>query len=79
MLAALGMTDIHAMNKLKVILGAVINGVAAWRRSLRDLSLAAGGSDDCGRGGGRLRSVHYAQKVCHRRGNGLVIAIGAGL
>jgi uncharacterized membrane protein YfcA len=29
MLAALGMTDIHAMNKLKVILGAIINGVAA--------------------------------------------------
>jgi uncharacterized membrane protein YfcA len=28
MLAALGMTDIHAMNKLKVILGGVINGVA---------------------------------------------------
>ena len=29
MLAALGMTDIHAMNKLKVILGGVINGAAA--------------------------------------------------
>ena len=29
MLAALGMTDIHAMNKLKVMLGGVINGVAA--------------------------------------------------
>jgi hypothetical protein len=28
MLAALGMTDIHAMNALKVLLGAVINGVA---------------------------------------------------
>src|SRR5580692_7268665 len=28
MLAALGMTDIHAMNKLKVVLGGVINGVA---------------------------------------------------
>ena len=28
MLAALGMTDIHAMNALKVVLGAVINGVA---------------------------------------------------
>jgi uncharacterized membrane protein YfcA len=28
MLAALGMTDIHAMNKLKVILGGIINGVA---------------------------------------------------
>src|SRR5438552_3808820 len=28
MLSALGMTDIHAMNKLKVILGGVINGVA---------------------------------------------------
>jgi uncharacterized membrane protein YfcA len=29
MLSALGMNDIHAMNKLKVILGAIINGVAA--------------------------------------------------
>ena len=28
MLAAMGMTDIHAMNKLKVILGGFINGVA---------------------------------------------------
>jgi uncharacterized membrane protein YfcA len=28
MLAALGMTDIHAMNALKVVLGAIINGVA---------------------------------------------------
>jgi uncharacterized membrane protein YfcA len=28
MLAAMGMTDIHAMNKLKVILGGIINGVA---------------------------------------------------
>jgi uncharacterized protein len=29
MLAALGMTDIHAMNKLKVMLGGIISGVAA--------------------------------------------------
>jgi len=29
MLSALGMTDIHAMNKLKVMLGGVINGVAS--------------------------------------------------
>jgi uncharacterized membrane protein YfcA len=28
MLAALGMTDIHSMNALKILLGAVINGVA---------------------------------------------------
>ena len=28
MLAALGMTDIHAMNALKIVLGAIINGVA---------------------------------------------------
>jgi uncharacterized membrane protein YfcA len=28
MLAALGMTDIHAMNFLKVVLGSIINGVA---------------------------------------------------
>ncbi len=30
MLAALGMTDIRTMNKLKVILGGVINGVATF-------------------------------------------------
>jgi len=29
MLAALGMTDIHAMNALKVVLGGIINGIAA--------------------------------------------------
>jgi uncharacterized membrane protein YfcA len=29
MLSALGMTDIHAMNKLKAILGGIINGTAA--------------------------------------------------
>jgi len=29
MLSALGMTDIHAMNALKVVLVSVINGVAA--------------------------------------------------
>ena len=28
MFAALGMTDIHAMNALKVVLGGIINGIA---------------------------------------------------
>jgi len=45
MLAALGMTDIHAMNALKVVLGGIINGVAVitfviagavvWKTGLR--------------------------------------------
>jgi len=30
MLAAVGMTDMHAMNALKVVLGGVINGVATF-------------------------------------------------
>src|SRR5258708_13730520 len=30
MLAAVGMTDVHAMNALKVVLGGVINGVATF-------------------------------------------------
>ncbi len=61
MLAALGMADIHAMNKLKVILGGVINGVATltfiatgmilWPRNAYvychgNDSMAAGNCDD---------------------------------
>src|SRR4030081_2067869 len=64
MLAALGMTDIHAMNKLKVILSGVINGVAtiafiatgeiAWPQGLvMTVGSILGGSS----------SAHYAQKL----------------
>jgi hypothetical protein len=78
MLAALGMTDIHAMNKLKVILGAVINGVAAvafiatgfilWRQA---------GVMTAGAIIGGYGSAHYAQKLPQAWIRVFVIVIGA--
>ena len=55
MLAAVGMTDIHAMNALKSVLGMAINGIAvlAFIVARRDL-LAAGRGDDRRCGGGRI-------------------------
>jgi uncharacterized membrane protein YfcA len=64
MLAALGMTDIHAMNALKVVLGAVINGVAVvafifakaivWPQAIVMIIGATAGG---------YLSAHYAQKL----------------
>ena len=64
MLAALGMTDIHAMNFLKVVLGSIINGVATatfiatraivWPQAL---VMTAGALL------GGYASAHYAQKM----------------
>jgi uncharacterized membrane protein YfcA len=77
MLAALGMTDIHAMNKLKVILGAIINGVAAlafiaagvilWRQAV---VMTAGAIV------GGYGSAHFAQKLPQPYIRALVIIIG---
>jgi uncharacterized protein len=64
MFAALGMTDIHAMNALKVVLGGVINGVATftfvatgaivWPQAVvMTLGAIAGG----------YLAAHYAQKL----------------
>ena len=54
MLAAVGMTDIHAMNALKSVLGIAINGGnGGFCSGSRDL-LAAGRSDDRGCGRGRI-------------------------
>ena len=64
MLAALGMTDIHAMNALKVVLGGVINGVAVitfiaagaivWPQAiLMTIGAILGG----------YSAAHYSQKV----------------
>jgi len=80
MLAAMGMTDIHAMNKLKVLLGGVINGVATvtfvitkaivWPQAL---VMTAGSLI------GGLTSAHYAQKLPQSWIRGLVILVGTAM
>jgi uncharacterized membrane protein YfcA len=80
MLAALGMTDIHAMNALKVVLGGVINGVAtvtfigtgaiAWPQGI---VMTAGAML-----GGYL-SAHYTQKLPQKAVRAFVILVGAGM
>ena len=80
MLAAMGMTDIHAMNKLKVLLGGVINGVAVvafvisraivWPQAL---VMTAGSLL------GGISSAHYAQKLPQAWIRGFVIAVGAAM
>jgi len=80
MLAALGMTDIHAMNKLKVILGGVINGVATvtfivtraivWPQAMVMIvgSLVGGYS-----------SAHFAQKLPQAWVKSFVILVGSAM
>jgi hypothetical protein len=80
MLAALGMTDIHAMNKLKVMLGGVINGVATvtfiatgaivWPQGIVMIagSLIGGYS-----------TAHYSQKLPQSWIKAFVIFVGAAM
>lgn len=80
MLSALGMTDIHAMNKLKVMLGGVINGVATvtfivtkaifWPQAVVMIfgSVLGGYS-----------TAHYAQKLPQSWIKGFVIFVGAAM
>jgi uncharacterized membrane protein YfcA len=80
MLAAMGMTDIHAMNKLKVLLGGVINGVAVvtfviarailWPQAL---VMTAGSLI------GGISSAHYAQKLPQAWIRGFVILVGCAM
>jgi len=80
MLAALGMTDIHAMNALKVVLGGIINGVAvvtfivahavAWKQcSVMIVGAVLGG----------YFAAHYAQKLPGAWIRAFVIAVGTGM
>lgn len=80
MLAAIGMTDIHAMNALKVVLGGIINGIAvitfivagavAWKQgTVMILGALLGG----------YFGAHYAQKLPSACIRGFVIAVGAGM
>jgi uncharacterized protein len=80
MLAALGMTDIHAMNALKSILGIAINGVAA-------LVFIAAGAIYWPQGGvmiagalvGGYFGAHYAQKLPQAWVRWFVILVGAAM
>jgi uncharacterized protein len=80
MLAALGMTNIHAMNYLKVILGSIINGVATftfiftrvifWPQAL----VMTGGALI-----GGYASAHYAQRLPQSYIRMFVIVMGAAM
>lgn len=80
MLAALGMTDIHAMNALKAVLGFVINGVAVvtfivagavyWKHGI---VMILGGIV-----GGYL-GAHYALKMPQVWIRVFVVMVGAGM
>lgn len=80
MLAAMGMTDIHDMNALKVVLGGVINGVATvtfvitgaivWPQAIATtLGAILGG----------YFAAHYAQKLPQSWIRALVILVGAAM
>ena len=80
MLAAIGMTNIHAMNALKAVLGGVINGVAtvtfiatgaiAWPQAI----VMTVGAFAGGYGG-----AHYAQKLPESWIRFFVIFVGAAM
>ena len=80
MLAALGMTDIHDMNALKVVLGGVINGVAtitfvisgaiAWPQAVVMIAGAILGG---------YFAAHFAQKLPQAWTRNFVILVGGGM
>lgn len=80
MLAALGMTDIHAMNALKSVMGFVINGVAVvtfivagavyWKHGI---IMIAGGIV------GGFLGAHYAMKMPQIWIRWFVVLVGAGM
>ena len=80
MLAAVGMTDIHAMNALKSVLGVAINGIAAlvfvvkgaiyWPQAVVMIAGALVGG---------YFGAHYAQKLPPAWIRGFVIVVGTGM
>lgn len=80
MFAALGMSDIHAMNKLKALLGAVVNGVATITFILaRAIYWPQGLVMTAGAAIGGYASAHYAQKIPSSWIRTLVLAVGAAM
>jgi uncharacterized membrane protein YfcA len=80
MLATLGMTDIHAMNALKSVMGFVINGIAVlafvvaraiyWKHGM---VMIAGGIL------GGYVGAHYAQRLPQAWIRGFVVVVGAAM
>jgi uncharacterized membrane protein YfcA len=80
MLAAIGMTDIHAMNALKVVLGGIINGVAvitfvvagavAWKQGTVMIVGALFGG---------YFGAHYAQKLPPALIRAFVVLVGTAM
>jgi uncharacterized protein len=80
MLAIVGMTDIHAMNALKVVLGGIINGVAVitfivagavvWKQGAVMIAGALLGG---------YLGAHYAQKLPQAWIRVFVIVVGTGM
>jgi len=80
MLAALGMTDIHAMNKLKVILGGVINGVATVTFILtRAIVWPQAIVMTTGSLLGGYSTAHFAQKLPQSWVKSFVILVGTAM
>jgi len=80
MLAAMGMTDIHAMNKLKVLLGGVINGVATVTFVISGTILWPQGIVmTAGSVVGGYSSAHFAQKLPQAWVKAFVIVVGTAM
>ena len=80
MLAALGMTDIHAMNALKVVLGGIINAVAVVMFTVAGaVAWKPGAIMIVGAILGGYFGAHYAQKLPQSWIRGFVIAVGTGM
>lgn len=80
MLAALGMTDIHDMNALKVVLGAIINGVAVVTFiAARAIYWPQGIVTTLGAMIGGYYAAHYAQRLPQSWIRWFVIVVGTGM
>lgn len=80
MLAALGMTDIHAMNALKSVMGSVINGVAVVTFIIaRAIYWKQGSVMIIGGIAGGYLGAHYAMKMPQAWIRWFVVVVGAGM
>lgn len=80
MLASLGMTDIHAMNALKTVMGSVINGVAVITFVLaRAVYWKQGVIMIVGAIAGGYLGAHYAMKLPQAWVRSFVVLVGAGM
>jgi len=80
MLAAVGMTDIHAMNALKSVLGMAINGIAVLVFILkRAVYWPQAGVMIAGAVVGGYFGAHYAMKLPQAWVRWFVVAVGTGM